>query len=239
VDVPARIERSKYFRELDYLELSALFAGPMRPSSIAQWTECAPAGTLGIVAPFSLTHRRAPRAAKLWPHDSTTGDFRSSAVSGAVLPVVRDDAARLRARAVVFRAPDQFSPSAANRELLRRFFGDIATPDALGADVQRVWVPGGLWEVRPAVRFAAELGVTGAFDPLVRDPAEPPEIYYELEASSLYFRIEGTRAGALRGERLADLALLAEHYAAIDLTIAFATAERWHDARSLKKLLST
>jgi hypothetical protein len=99
-------------------------------------------------------------------------------------------------------------------------------------------VPGGLWEVRPACKLAGQLDVTCGFDPLVREPGQPPEIYYDLDATSLYFRVEGGRSGPLRGERLADLALLLEHYGNDrDVTVAFATAERWHDARNLKKLL--
>lgn len=133
---------------------------------------------------------------------------------------------------MVFRSPESFSPSAANRELLARFFGE------LDLGVPRVWVPGGLWSVRTAVKLAAELGVTCAFDPLVRDPGEPPEIHYDLEADSLYLRIEAAgRSGALRPEKLDELADLVTHYDDRELTIAFASPERWQDARNLKKLL--
>jgi len=83
VDVPARIERERYFAELDYLELSALFAGPQKPSSLAKWKAVAPDGALGLVAPFPITHRRAPDHPKPWPSDATTGDFRDS-------PLARD-----------------------------------------------------------------------------------------------------------------------------------------------------
>jgi hypothetical protein len=101
-----------------------------------------------------------------------------------------------------------------------------------------VWMPGGLWEVRSAAKLARELGVTLAFDPLVREPGEPPEIYYELELDSLYLRVEGGgRSGILRDERLEDLAALVEHYEDLPITIAFASSERWKDARNFRKLL--
>ena len=104
--------------------------------------------------------------------------------------------------------------------------------------VQRVWIPGGLWNVRTAAKVAGELGVTCAFDPLVREPGEPPEIHYELEAASLYMRIEGAgRSGAIRAEKLDELADLVTHYEDRELTVAFASPERWSDARNFKKLL--
>jgi uncharacterized protein YecE (DUF72 family) len=231
VDIPTRVERERYFRELSYLELSALFAGPQKPGTLAKFAELAPAGTIGLAAPFVLTHRKPPVGQKLWPHDATVGDFRDSELGRAALVQLREAVKTLGASCVVFRSPDNFSTSAANREQLKRFFGEVATD--IGAD--RVWVPGGLWEVRAAAKLATELEVTLAFDPFVRDPGSPPEIHYELEATSLYFRIE--RPGSISTERMEDLAALIEHYEDLPLTIAFASPDRWNDARNLKKLL--
>src|SRR5688572_17132274 len=90
VDIPDRIERDRYFRELSYLELSALFAGPLKPGSLAKWKGFAPAQAIGLVAPFVLTHRQAPSGAKLWDHDATTGDFRDSPLARAALDQLRD-----------------------------------------------------------------------------------------------------------------------------------------------------
>jgi uncharacterized protein YecE (DUF72 family) len=233
--VPARVERERYFRELSYLELSVLFAGPVKPGVLAKWAEVAPKQAIGLAAPFSLTHRKAPSGAKLWPHDASTGDFRISDVSRAALLQLREAVALLDARCVVFRSAESFSPSAANRDQLRRFFAELATPDAVGTE--RVWVPGGLWEPRSAVTFANELEVTCALDPLVRAPGEVLDPYEGLETEALYFRIEGAgRAGVMRAERLADLADLVASYE-IPITVAFASPERWQDARNFKKLL--
>ena len=137
----------------------------------------------------------------------------------------------------MFRSPDNFSTSAANRDLLKAFFGELATAEAIGT--QRVWVPGGLWEPRTAVKFAGELGVSCAIDPLVHEPGETVDPYEDLEADSLYFRVEGAgRAGLIRNERLEDLAALIESYEDLELTIAFASPERWQDARNFVKLLN-
>jgi uncharacterized protein YecE (DUF72 family) len=236
VDIPERTDRARYFRELTYLELSAMFAGPLKPSALAMWAELAPPGSLGLVAPWVLTQRKPPKAAKLWPHDETVGDFRDSAPGRAALAQLAAAVQQTRAGYVVFRSPPVFAASAANRDQLKRFFGEVATAEALGA--QRVWVPDGLWDVRTAMTFAKELGVQCAFDPLVRDPGQPPEVHYDYDVSALYLRISGLgRTGPIRSERMDDIVALLEHYEGIPATVVFDSPARWVDARNLKKTL--
>lgn len=219
------------------MELSALFAGPQKPSTLAKWAELAKPGTIGLAAPFVFTHRKAPASPKPWAHDASTGDFRSSALAREALGPLRDAVKALSATCVVFRSPETFSPSAANRDQLKAFFGELATEDAIGCS--RVWVPGGLWEVRPAVKLAEELGVICALDPMVQEPGATDDPYVGLEASSLYLRIESTgRAGMIRNERLEDLAALIESYEDLPITVAFNSPERWQDARNFVKLLN-
>lgn len=236
IDIPERVERERYFRELSYLELSALFTGPLKAAVLARWRQLAPPGALGLVAPWVLTHRKPPRADRRWHHDATVGDFRDSAPGRAALTVFRSAATELAASHAIFPSPALFAPSTANREQLRRFFAEIATEEAVGA--ARVWIPDGLWEPRAAVGFATEIGVTCAIDPLVYDPAHPAEIYEDLGAPALYFRIAGLgRSGPIRAEKLDDLAALVEHYQDIELTVAFGSPARWQDARNFRKLL--
>ncbi len=236
VDIPERVERSRYFEELSYLELSALFAAPLKAASLARWQELAPPGALGLVAPWVLTHRKPPKSERLWHHDASVGDFRDSVPGRSALAAFSGAVTQLAATLAIFPSPPLFAPSTANRDQLRRFFGEVATREAVGAD--RVWIPDGLWEPRAAVGFAGEIGVTCAIDPLVRDPARPTEVYEDLDASALYFRISGLgRSGSIRAEALEDLAALLEHYENIELTVAFASPTRWQDARNFKKLL--
>lgn len=236
VDIPERVERSRYFLELSYLELSALFAGPLKPTALARWKEVAPAGTVGLVAPWVLTQRKPPRTERSWRHDDTVGDFRDSPHGRSALAMLHEAVTTITPAHVVFRSPPLFAPSTAHRDQLRHFFQEIATEEMVGPS--RVWIPDGLWEPRAAVAFATEIGVTCAIDPLVHDPARPAEMYEGLEAPALYFRIDGLGQGRpIRGEKLEDLAALVEHYQGIDLTIAFCSPARWQDARNFKKLL--
>lgn len=236
VDIPERVERERYFQELSYLELSALFAAPLKPASLARWQTLAPPGALGLVAPWVLTHRKPPKSERQWHHDASVGDFRDSVHGRSALAAFSGAVTALSARLAIFPSPPLFAPSTANREQLRRFFAEVATREAVGAD--RVWIPDGLWEPRAAVGFARELGVTCAIDPLVHDPSQPAEVYEDLDAPALYFRIAGLgRSGPLRAEALEDLSALLEHYDNIELTVAFASPTRWQDARNFKRLL--
>lgn len=236
VDIPDRMDRARYFKELDFLELSAMFAGPLKPSVLTGWADLAPKGSIALVAPFVLTHRKAPKASKLWAHDATTGDFRDSAPARVALAQLRAAVDQLGASHVVFKSPPLFAASSANRDALKRFFGELATEEAVGTS--RVWVPDGLWDLRTAITFANELEVICAWDPLVRDPGQPPEVHYDLELSELYLRITGLgRTGPLRTERLDDLLMLLESYEDVPATIAFESPARWADARNLKKTL--
>ncbi len=236
VDIPDRTERERYFAELSYLELSALFAGPLKPGALAKWASVAPKGTLGLVAPWVFSHRHAPEAARLWRHDASAGDFRDSVPARDALRPFRAAIDTLGAVHAVFRSPPLFAPSAANRDRLRAFFGELATEEVIGTS--RVWIPDGLWEPRSAAAFATELGVLCALDPLVHEPGQPPDLYEDLDAPALYLRISGLgRTGPLRSEQQEDLAALVEHYEDRSITIAFESPSRWQDARNLKKLL--
>ena len=236
-DIPDRKERDKYFRELTYLELSALFTGPLKPSALAKWAELAPPKSIGLVAPWVLTHRTAPKSEKLWQHDNTVGDFRDSKPGRIALAELAKAVALLSAGHVIFRSPTLFAASQANRDTLKKFFGEIATEEAVGT--KRVWIPDGLWDFRTSMTFAKELGVLCAFDPLVRDPGHPPEIHHDLDVEELYLRVTGLgRSGPLRTERLDDLIMLLEHYEGTPATIVFESPERWKDARNLRKTLA-
>jgi len=238
VDLPDRMERERYFRELDYLELSMLHAGPVKPSIIAKWKASVPPKSIGLVAPWVITHRASPHPApRVWEHDATIGEFRDSAPARAGLAAYKSALTAIDAAYAVFRSPSLFAASAANREKLTKFFSETATRETLGVPI--VWIPDGLWDFRTAITFASELGVLCAFDPLVREPGQPPEIYYDLDVESLYFRISGLgRAGAIRSEHQEDLAMLIESYGSLPVTVAFDSPQRWKDARNFKKQLA-
>jgi len=237
VDLPPRLGMQRYFGELQALELSATFSGPLKPSLITRWKAEAPEGGLALAAPWVATHRKAPPNAKGWAADAGSGEFRDSPAVRAALESFGASCAELKPWAVVFTSPSLFSPSVANREKLRHFFSEVAPAERF-AGAERVWVPDGLWESLAAVRFSEELGITCAIDPLVTIPGTPPDLHYHYETTGLYFRILGI--GRNRGLREDDYITLEEMSALYeDASFIMATMERWKDAKNLQKRLAS
>ncbi len=242
-EIPPGVAPARYMAALDFLELANTFFQMPKRAALRKRAEAAPAGfAFGLVAWQLITHRPGPRG---YPRIGAELDAAQLAQAGGLrdTPVVRDAIARVGgaaeavgAETVVFRTADDLSPSAASRELLRRFFAELAPAEAMGG-ARRVWEPGGLWQPQAAQTLADELGVILAFDPLAVDPTLeiPPPL---PEADEVYFRIRGLGAtSAMSGEKLEELAEICQGRARV--WAVFATAERGHDASRFRQLLAT
>ncbi len=236
VDLPPRLGMQRYFSELPALELSATFSSIPKPSLVERWKAEAPAGSLALAAPWVATHRQAPPNARGYTSDAASGEFRDTPATRAAIAELSRLSAELSPWAVVFSSPSLFSPSSSNRDRLRHFFAEVAPAEHFGS-AQRVWVPDGLWEPLSAVRFAAELGITCAIDPLVQIPGMPPDLHFHYETTDLYFRIHAI--GRTRGLREDDLISIEELSAFYEnASFILATMERWKDAKSVLQRLS-
>jgi uncharacterized protein YecE (DUF72 family) len=213
-DLPHGVNWERYFEKLSFIETSILVKNPAKPSVLARWRASAPGpGAFSVLAP-AIT---------------ATGITRGPA------PLV--EALRtLEANAVVFQTPPGFSPSSANRDQLRRFFSETFPAELSPAT--RVWQPSGLWEVRPAVTLARELGVVLGWDPLLRDPTQdPPDLFATLEVPEIYFRVEGLGRGSrtLSASQQDELAGLVESYER--LWMVFATVGSMADATRFQRTI--
>jgi len=227
---------------LDYLELASAFYRVPGDSALRKRARGAPEGFgFGLVAEQVITHRPGPRG---YARAGDDLDAASLAQAGGLrdTPVVRDAIARVASAAaavgaetVLFRTADDLSPSEASRELLRRFFAELAPAESFG-DALRVWEPGGLWQPQAAQNLADELGVVLAFDPLATDPTLdfPPPL---PEAERSYFRIRGLGTSSAmpvdKLEELAEACLGRDRIWAV-----FATPERGHDASRFRQLVA-
>lgn len=206
VDLPHGIGWDRYFGRLSFLETSALTRGPLRQAVMNKWRAAAPnTGSFGVVAPAidEVTRTVAPLA---------------------------QAAKSLAASAVIFRTPPMFSPSASNRDLLRKFFAETAPAEAFGG-ASRVWQPDGLWELPTAIKLAGELGVVLGADPLALDPTQdPPDLYATLEVTEMYFRVSGLGHGGrkLSTSQMETVALAATSYERA--WVVFATVDSFTDA---------
>lgn len=241
VDLPARLSRDRYYQRLAYLETSATLLGVPKASALARWrVEAGERGHVGLVAPQTITHRPGPKGyprhkAALTKQDlAQAGSFRATELIQREVAALAQAAEIAGASVILFRSPPDFAPSTANRDNMRAFFRDLAPPERFGSAV-RVWEPQGLWEPETAARFAGELGVVLACDPLRNDPlGVEPAFYSNLPGDDAYFRVTGM---GLSRRRFDDYALeplveAAEAYRRV--WIAFAHEGKYPDAIRLR-----
>jgi len=231
VDLPARAGWDRYFGVLTYLELTGLFAAPVKTATMSRWRAAAKPRSLGLVAPWPITHRKPPIGPRGWTSDAQSGDFRDGPAARESVATLAAAAQRLEAAAVVFQSAHDLSTSATVRDHLRHFFTAVAPAETFPG-TERVWVPGGLWEPEGALAFATELGVLCAVDPFVTDPERPlPPL-----GASIYLRPSGLgRSGVLSADRLDELLQITLE--ADSAFVAFATSERLKDAINFAKLV--
>lgn len=233
-DLPPRTSFERYFGALRAIELSALVGAPIKAPTLAKWKATLPPQSVALHAPWVITHRKAP-CTTTRQTDAQSGDFRDSPLTREALSELATTANALNAWAVIFSAPPLFSPSQTNRDRLRAFFAELA-PAEHYVGMQRVWIPDALWEPVAAVRFAAELGVLCAVDPLIKDHEYRPGVFSELDTAYAYFRVLGLgRNNTLRQDALDELAEAAAAYDSA--AVMFATPERWKDAKNFARNL--
>ena len=243
-ELPPGLRRVRYFQRRRYLEVADTMYQLPKLSVLSRWSgDAEPNGRFGLLAPQVITHKPDPRGYRRGGDNlareqlADAGWFRATDL---VVRSVEEFARVVRSvptDAVLFRAPADFSPSAANREALRRFFTDIA-PAEIFAGAVRVWEPQGLWEPALAARVAAELGVVYACDPMSNDPlGAKPDFFARLPTRDAYFRLTGLGRARQRFDAYA-LSTLLETVAAYDrVWIVFANADKYPDSMQLQRIL--
>ncbi len=217
--LPPGMRRQALFAKLGFLETTETLASLPRPAVLRRW------------------RREAPDAARfgLVVGDSDPQDVSVVQTASFTVDAIVDAAATLRADVVLFRTSTSLTPSADNRDRLRRFFAEVAHPDRF-ADSVVAWEPQGLWEPESAAALCAELGVAYVCDPLTADPLAPgSEFYSELPGNQAYFRITGLGRPQqhLDEQQLDRLLALAAGYPRA--WVVFATHAKLKDALAFRR----
>jgi uncharacterized protein YecE (DUF72 family) len=243
--LPPRMPRDRYWRDLPFLEADVMYRSPPRRAAIRGWRETAPEGSgISLLAWQAITHRAgkqgyAYKGTPLPPAElAETGGFRDTPTVRRAVEAMAEAVEATEAEAVVFRTPASFAPSAKNRDAMKRFFTDIAGPEAFGGAV-RVWEPEGLWRPDEAIRTASELGLILAVDPLARDPLEEqaPALAFDLPREAGYFRITGMGSSDRQIDS-GDLEILAEFIEDFDRAwVVFANVAKFADARRFARAI--
>jgi hypothetical protein len=121
----------------------------------------------------------------------------------------------LGAQVVVVRTPMSFTPTAANREKLARFVGEVKGP---AAPPRLAWEPLGLWQRGEIERVVEQLGVIPCIDPT----QHKQPLFHQGVA---YYHVRGL-GGPLGERELERVALACE-----DLNQAFVVFARASDAQ--------
>ncbi|WP_428268451.1 DUF72 domain-containing protein [Haliangium sp.] len=241
-DLPPGLSRRRYFERLGYLETTATLLGIPRRAVLRGWREeAAGPGRFGLIAPQIITHRpgrKGYRRSKvtLSPAElAQAGAFRATEVVAQATEALAQAAEVIAASVIVFRSPPDFAPSAANRDAMRRYFDEQA-PAARFAGALRVWEPQGLWEPQVAARFAGELGLVLACDPLTNDPiGVDPDFFSNLPGDDAYFRVTGLGQARRRLDDYALEPLLEAAEAYQRAWLVFAHEGKYPDAIRLRR----
>src|SRR5262245_35693947 len=76
VDLPARSGWDCHFGTVAPPRLWGLFRPPGKTATLSRWRAAAPARSLGLVAPWPITHRKPPAGPRGWSSDAWSGEFR-------------------------------------------------------------------------------------------------------------------------------------------------------------------
>ncbi len=246
--LPQGLKRARYFEQLPFLETTDTYRSLPRSSILERWRTTAvetragrgTAAGFGLVALSSISDPASSKAAQRSAAPAAAeavGHFRDTEAVRQATEVVASAARKLDAEVVLFRSPPGFTPSAANRQAMQRYFSEIAPAGTFG-HAAVAWEPQGLWELEEAVAVADELGVICACDPLAGDPTRPEWRPADvLPRQSAYFRITGLGRPRrpLDETTLESLLLQAEEFDRCWLV--FSTVDKRVDARNCQRLL--
>ena len=221
-ELPPGMNRGKYFEKLQMLEIATFATSSPSRKVVRGWREKSPSE-----ARFSLLASAGLVGDRSFPVDEQAGELTARLVNACQI---------LEAEAVVFKTPAAFSPSLANHDRMRRFFGEIAGAEVFGKTL-RVWEAGGLWEPDTIAKIAGELDLCVAIDPIAQDPLEEYQSFVaeQMARGPAYLRIHGMGISRRRFEPY-QLDMLAEMLQDLERSwVIFAHPGKYPDALAMAR----
>lgn len=228
-ELPPGMSRGKYFEKLGLLEVATFATSSPTRKAVRGWRTKSPASArFSLLASSELTGSEGT-SVKSFPVDEKDREVTEKLAEACQV---------LDAEAVVFKTPANFSPSAANRERMQRYFGEFATAEAFGS-TRRVWEPAGLWEPEGIAKVAESLELLVALDPLAHDPLEEYTdfVAQQMARGEAYLRIHGMGISRRRFEPY-QLEMLAEMLEDLQRSwVLFAHPGKYPDALAMDRAL--
>ncbi|MBI4702413.1 MAG: DUF72 domain-containing protein [Deltaproteobacteria bacterium] len=204
------VPATRYFREFGFVEVQETHLSVPGRGTIRRWRREAPDGF---------------RFALLGPRNIGQEGFRVGKVTQTSLDNIADVAEALEAATAVFVAPSEFTPTRANKAVLREFL-----PDVRHRFQTVVFEPCDGWDLDDCDEIGEQVDAVMARDPLVNGLSQRKVAYYRLHGPAGHkSRYEDPAI-----ERLAQIAKDAGHERA---TYVFTNVDMFADAKRFKKAL--
>ncbi|MGK3983300.1 DUF72 domain-containing protein [Sorangium sp. So ce136] len=204
------VPATRYFREFMFVEVQETHVSLPGPGTIRRWRREAPVGF---------------RFALLGPREIGQEGFRDGKVIETALKSIEAVADELEAKSAVFVGPPEFTPTRANKAILRDFLANVKKRfDRV------VFEPPPGWDLDESDELTQEVGALAARDPLTAGLSRLKVAYYRLHGPAGHkSRYEDPAI-----ERLADIARGAKHD---DATYVFTNVDMFADAKRFKKAM--
>lgn len=222
--------QSVYYQNFDLIEINSSFYKLPQPKTAQRWRDQAPADFMYTMKVHQvITHEPySPTYAKGGldiPGDEWKyyGSFRPSPQVHAAWMKSLEIARILRAPAVVFQCPAQFTPTKEHISDLRTFFNTIERDGILCA-----WEPRGPdWNTELVHDLCRELDLIHCLDPFLSVPAFGSPRYFRLHGSAdyTYKFTDG------------DLEILKTWIGQAETFCLFNNVDMWDDASRFKRLV--
>jgi uncharacterized protein YecE (DUF72 family) len=204
------VPATRYFREFMFVEVQETHVSLPGPGTIRRWRREAPGG-------FSF--------ALLGPREIGQEGFRDGKVIETALRSIEAIAEELEAKSAVFVGPPEFTPTRANKAILREFLVNVKKRFE-----RVVFEPPPGWDPDESDELTQEVGALAARDPLTAGLSRLKVAYYRLHGPAGHkSRYEDPAI-----ERLADIARGAKHDEA---TYVFTNVDMFADAKRFKKAM--
>ncbi|WP_437593938.1 DUF72 domain-containing protein [Sorangium sp. So ce1000] len=204
------VPATRYFREFMFVEVQETHVSLPGPGTIRRWRREAPGGF---------------RFALLGPREIGQEGFRDGKVIETALKSIEAVADELEAKLAVFVGPPEFTPTRANKAILRDFLVNVKKRFE-----RVVFEPPPGWDPDECDELTQEVGALAARDPLTAGLSRLKVAYYRLHGPAGHkSRYEDPAI-----ERLAEIARGAKHD---DATYVFTNVDMFADAKRFKKAM--
>ncbi|MGK4004827.1 DUF72 domain-containing protein [Sorangium sp. So ce1036] len=204
------VPATRYFREFMFVEVQETHVSLPGPGTIRRWRREAPVGF---------------RFALLGPREIGQEGFRDGKVIETALKSIEAVADELEAKSAVFVGPPEFTPTRANKTILRDFLVNVKKRFE-----RVVFEPPPGWDPDECDELTQEVGALAARDPLNAGLSRLKVAYYRLHGPAGHkSRYEDPAI-----ERLAEIARGAKHD---DATYVFTNVDMFADAKRFKKAM--